>query len=447
MIVYKTIVTKWKMLFAGIFCCLLVQTANAVAVLNIPLHQGRLVQSYSAIQSAFIADPEIADYHIKAPKQVYIYAKKIGSTTFYTTDKNGKIIQNYKIQVAQDLSSLDDALHTLFPSTKVHIVPVGEHAIAIKGSVQSSSEAEDIRATVAKFLPDPKNVINLLHVQGPGQINLRVEIIELVRTLDRAFGLDWLLTYKATDSNAQIHTSLIPTKLISNPLETIDVSGMFKRGNFSLTTLIRFLEQNNLATILSEPNLTAQSGESASFLVGGEFPVLLPSGVAQAPGVVYKNFGVSLTFSPTVLENNRINVQIKSEVSEISTQTSQGAVEIQGFSIPALTVRRAKTTVELASGQSFAIAGLLQNNSNKLFAQLPGIGNTPVLGALFRSQQFQRNETELVIIVTPYLVTPSGNQQLINPARGLQDESPANHAGAVRRATGADQNIGFILQG
>ena len=447
MIVYKTIATKWNMLIGGVLCCLLLQTANAVAVFNIPLHQGRLVQSYSAIQSAFIADPEIADYHIKSPKQVYIYAKKIGSTSFYTTDKNGKVIQNYKIEVGQDLSSLDEALRTLFPSTSVHIVSVGEHAIAIKGSVQSSSEAEDIRATVAKFLPDPKNVINLLHVQAPSQINLRVEIIELVRTLDRAFGLDWLLTYKSTDSSAQIHTNLIPTTFISNPLEAVDVSGMFKRGNFSLTTLIRFLEKNNLATILSEPNLTAQSGESASFLVGGEFPVLLPSGVAQAPGVVYKNFGVSLTFAPTVLENNRINLQIKSEVSEISTLTSQGAVEIQGFSIPALTVRRAKTTVELASGQSFAIAGLLQNNSNKLFAQLPGIGNTPVLGALFRSQQFQRNETELVIIVTPYLVTPSGNQQLINPVRGLQDESPANHAGAVRRATGADQNIGFILQG
>lgn len=445
----RTAAINWKIFIISALCgvCSLLPLANAASILSLPLHQGRLVQSYSAIQSAFIADPEIADYHIKSTKQVYIYAKKIGSTSFYTTDRNGKIIQNYKIEVTQDLSALHEALRILFPSTAVHLVSVGEHALAIKGDVASASEAEDIRNTVAKFLPKPSTVINLLHVQAASQINLRVEIIELQRTLDRAFGLDWLLSYQSTRSNAQIHTNLIPTTFTANPLNAVDVSGMFTKGNFSITTLLRFLEQNNLATILSEPNLTAQSGETASFLVGGEFPVLLPSGVAQAPGVVYKNYGVSLAFSPTVLANNKINVQIKSEVSEISTETSQGAVEIEGFSIPAVTVRRAKTTVELASGQSFAIAGLLQNNSNKLFAQLPGIGNTPILGALFRSQQYQRNETELVIIVTPYLVTPSGNKQLINPAKGLQNEGPANHAAAVRQATGADQNIGFILQG
>lgn len=444
--VYKKKSTPLKFLFFFL-CCFCGGQAYAAELLLLPLHTGRVLQSYAPIKTAFIADPSIADYHIKSSKQVYVYAKKIGSTSFYTMDKDGKILQNYKIEVNQNLSSLHQALGTLFPSARVNVVAIGEKAIAIKGTVSSASEAEDIRNTVAKFLPDPANVINLLHVDSATQINLRVEVIELDRTVDRTMGLDWMLNYKTNRSTGQIHTQLIPSSFISNPLDSVDFAGSLKPGNFTITALLRFLEQNHLATVLSEPNLTAQSGASASFLVGGEFPVLLPSGSAQTPGVIYKDYGVSLTFSPTVLSNDRIGIQIKSEVSELTTETGLGAVEIEGFSIPALVVRRAETAVELSSGQSFSIAGLLQNNANKLFSQLPGIGNVPILGALFRSQQFQRNETELVIIVTPYLVSPTSRTQLTNPLQGLKDEGPANRAAAVRHATGVDQNIGFILKG
>jgi pilus assembly protein CpaC len=199
---------------------------------------------------------------------------------------------------------------------------------------------------------------------------------------------------------------------------TDSLIGQFNTPNVHFDSVIDALDQNGLVNILAEPNLTAMSGETASFLAGGEFPIPVPqaSGTGGAITITYKPFGVALAFTPVVLAGGRISLRVRPEVSQIA---STGAVQVNGFSFPSLTTRRAETTIELGSGQTFAIGGLLQNNITDTLSGLPGLKDVPVLGALFRSTQFQRNETELVILVTPYLVRAVSDKRLATPRDGF----------------------------
>lgn len=421
---------------------LLVHYAYSETNLVIPLNQGRYIKTRNALDTIFVANPDIVDYHLRSPTQLYVFAKSVGSTSLYIKSKKDSSATLYRIQVSVDTSSTEKLIHRLFPSSNIQIIPINRDALAIKGIASTASDAQSIIMTVGKILKNgDKDIINLIKVNSPTQVNLRVEIVELSRELKRQYGVDWLLG----DSTAfQIQTTLLPDAFIPPIASQVAFRSFLKSGNFSLAAVLHFLEEKNLATILSEPNLTAQSGETASFLVGGEFPVISPAGIGQSPSVTYKKYGVALDFSPTVLTEKRIHLQIRSEVSEISNNPANGAVDFGGTRIPALTTRQASTAIELKSGQSFAIAGLLQNNANKLFKELPGIAKTPILGALFRSQQFQRKETELIILVTPYLVSPAGSKQLTQPLKGLVKESPATEHAALCQGTGCDQNMSFL---
>ena len=416
----------------------------AATTLTIPLNQGQYIKSEKPLDTIFVANPEVADYHLRSPTEIYVFSKNVGTTTLYVKSAQDKLAKQYTIKVIIDATSAEKIIRKLFPNAHVQIIPIQQNAVALKGTVASASDAEAIYDVVGKILKiGVTDRVNLLKIDAPTQINLRVEIVEISRELKRHYGVDWLTS--TPSSSLQLHTKLLSDAFIPPFLNQVSLSGFIKRGDFSLTAVLHFLEENNLATILSEPNLTAQSGETASFLVGGEFPVLIPAGIGQAPGVQYKKYGVSLDFSPTALAGKRIHLQMRSEVSEITNETTQGAVEISGVRVPAVTTRQASTAIELKSGQSFAIAGLLQNNANKLLKQLPALGNVPIIGALFRSQQFQRKETELIIIVTPYLVSPSGARQLTNPLSGLVKENPATHHAAYCQGKGCNQNIGFLL--
>ncbi|OGT37337.1 MAG: hypothetical protein A3F12_06155 [Gammaproteobacteria bacterium RIFCSPHIGHO2_12_FULL_38_14] len=413
--------------------------SNNTSTLNIELNKGMLLRVGKNTGTIFIADPSIADFHLRAPGLLYLYTKRLGTTSLYVTNKQGEILFRYTIRVIQGISSLQSILNEVIPGNRIKIISTGENII-LRGTVKSGAQAEDARSIAEKFTNDPKKVLTFLHVTAPTQVNLRVQVMEMSREAIRALGIDWTAGFTTNNTNFTINPILFPSEFPTDGsiFNTVKFAGkLTNRGNFNLENfVVNILERNGLVTVLSEPNLTALTGQTASFLVGGEFPIPVPQG-NDAITIMFKKFGVSLAFTPTILENGKINLQVRPEVSQLSTE---GAVTTNGFVIPSLSVRRAQTTVELNSGQSFAIAGLLQNNANKIVQQLPGISQVPVLGKLFRSERFKRNETELVIIVTPYIVQPVGNDAFLYPTDNANADLTLSYSYPTHQ-----KNIGFIL--
>jgi len=371
-------------------------------------HQGRLVRLSGPAASVFIANPEIADVTVKSARMVYVFGKKPGTTTLFAVDRKENIIADIDISVTHDLTALDRAIKTLLPASGVSVGSV-EGAIVLEGSVPSATDAEDVRRLAVRFIEEGEEVINRLAVTDPNQVNVRVRIAEVSRTAIRQLGLNFDIT-KGDFSFTSGETFL------QNPAALAGTSGFtllgdqfgaglirnFNVGSATLNVLFDALESIGLAKTLAEPNLTALSGETASFLAGGEFPI--PT-IDQDGRVVveFKEFGISLSFTPTLISNNRISMRVRPEVSQLS---AVGAVSVNGLSISALTTRRAETTIELASGRTFAIAGLFQEEFRDNIRQIPFIADVPLLGELFKSEQFRKNESELIILVTPYVVQP-----------------------------------------
>src|SRR3990167_2068074 len=406
-------------------------------ILTLELFKGVMVNIGSDIGSVFIADPNIVDYHLKAPGMLYLYAKKAGSTSLYVANKQGKVTFRYTVRVTQNVSELASIMKTILPDAHIKILSLGENII-LRGTVKSAAQAQDAKILVEKYVGDPNKILTFLHVDAPTQVNLRVQVVEMSREAIRSIGINWSVNFTTPNTVFNINPILIPTEFAQASSNAVNLTGnLLNRGNFNLKSLIQLLEQSGLVTVLSEPNLTALSGEKASFLVGGEFPIPVPQGVSGAVTIIFKKFGVSLAFVPTILENGKINLQVRPEVSQLS---EQGAVTLQGFVVPSLTTRQAQTTVELRSGQSFAIAGLLQNNATKFIQQFPGMGNIPILGRLFRSERFKRSETELVIIITPYIVQPGGNEAFLYPTDDINADITASFSRQSKIP-----NVGFIL--
>jgi pilus assembly protein CpaC len=296
---------------------------------------------------------------------------------------------------------------------------------------------------------------------SPSQVQLRVRVAEVSRNVLKQFGINWnalFSTGKFLFGIATANPIIVGTSLLASTRPTDSIFGSFNSGSLDINGLIDALDDNGLITVLAEPNLTAVSGKPATFLAGGEFPIIVPDSDGRVT-IEFKQFGVSLGFTPTILSENRISLHVKPEVSQLSTA---GAIRIDNFTIPSLTTRRAETTVELGNGQSFAIAGLLQNNIRHDIDKFPGLGDLPVLGTLFRSDRFQRDETELVIIVTPYIVRPVSSQKLALPTDGMvppTDEDRILHGRLYRPSGRRDvpapivgnhaetrQPIGFVLE-
>ena len=378
--------------------------------------KGVVVRLEHPANSVFVADPDVADIQAKSSTLIYLFGKTGGETTLFAVGEHDQVSLNATIRVRYDTGRIEEAIHQLAPRSAVSVNTIGD-ALVIDGTVYDAAEGDDIRRVAARYLQDPKQLINRMRVDAPSQINLRVRIAEVSRDLIKQLGFNWdtetigsNFVFGLTGGPNQTRFgNLFNTRTLSTDLKTTvnNLFGEAKFGGTDLNTLIDALDSEGLITVLAEPNLTAVSGEPASFLAGGEFPVPVSSTVTngiQEIAVSWKKFGVSLSFVATIGSGNRINLHVVPEVSELS---SAGAVNLGGIQLPALTTRHADTTVDLASGQSFAIAGLLQNNVTQNMQKYPWLADVPVLGQLFRSESFRRQESELVIIVTPYVVRPT----------------------------------------
>jgi pilus assembly protein CpaC len=373
--------------------------------LELEVNKGVLVRLPKPASAVFVANPAFADISVKSPTLVYVMGKQTGVTSLFAVDDNDRVLADVNLVVNHNLSDIRSSINTVLPNTQLeaHSVPGG---LLLTGLVNSAREAEEAQRIGNQFLAENEALINQILVVGPNQVNLRVRIAEVSRNVLKRLGFNFDLL----GSVGNFAFGLATGRPFAAALGT--GAGLANAGAISIDAL----EDEGLVTLLAEPNLTALSGETASFLAGGEFPVP----IAQEDNKItieFKSFGVSLSFTPTIVSDDRISLKVLPEVSSLS---SSGAVTLNGISIPALSTRRANTTVELGSGQSFAIAGLLQADSNQTVNEFPGLADIPILGALFRSTDFNRRETELVIIVTPYLVRPVSTAALAVPTDGFE---------------------------
>jgi pilus assembly protein CpaC len=392
--------------------------------LRIEVRKGQVIRLPSPAATVFVADPEIADVQAQSPSIVYLFGRRAGSTSLYAVDENDQILLRTMVLVEHNLSGLRAAIDQLAPGNRVRASSV-DGSIVLDGTVDTPVEAQELRELGARFLGEEEVLLYRVRVSASTQVHLRVRVAEVSREVIKEFGINWETVFETGDLLFGFATgrpafgaagSVFRGPPQANGTIPDLFFGNFTPGDNVVNTAIDALEQEGLVNILAEPNLTALSGETASFLAGGEFPIPVASDEDEIE-IEFKEFGIQLAFTPTVLSGNRISLRVRPEVSELS---EDGAIEVNGLTIPALKTRRAETTVELGSGQSFAIGGLLSSDVQNAVSKTPGLGDLPVLGTLFRSTAFRRDETELVIIVTPYLVRPVDEPVLATPGDGYK---------------------------
>ncbi|PCD03311.1 secretion system protein [Sphingomonas spermidinifaciens] len=402
---------------------------------------GRMVTVATPITDVFVADGGIADVQVRSPGQFWVFGKKRGETTVYAVSKSGKVVYSTQLRVGDNYNSLDQMLGLAMPEATIRTTTMNG-VVLLTGTVAQPADAAEAERLVQAFVGKETNVVSRLRTATPLQVNLQVKIAEVSRSFLKNIG-----TNLTTRDNGSFLFGLsrgrqgtittvegvpgVPgapvdsngarpgDTLFGFPAQQDSSSLVGAAGRFLGLDLLASLDLGETigqVTTLANPNLTALSGETANFLAGGEIPIPISQGLG-AVSVQFKQYGVSLAYTPTVLADGRISLRVRPEVSQLS---AAGAVVFQGIQIPALTTRRAETTVELGSGQSFMIAGLLQNNHDNQIEKTPGLGDLPVLGTLFRSNGFRRQETELVIVVTPYLVKPVDANQIALPTDGYK---------------------------
>jgi pilus assembly protein CpaC len=434
-------------------------TAPLLGSARLEAGTGQLLNLPRPASTVIAADPRIARVQPTSPTGLFVMGVTEGRTTVIATAADGSLVAQYEIAVRGTVApaggtampavisagppagaaaapvnaaALEAALREALPGGRGLRVRVTASAIVLEGSVGSPAEAQRAAALAAAFGGEGRAVVNEMRVLSSTQVNVRVRIAEISRQITRELGLNWQALGSVGSFAFGLRSGASANTVagaVASGISTLSgnggpsrIAGGLQTSRLDINAVIDALAADRLITILAEPNLTAQSGETASFLAGGEFPVPVAANVTGQISIEFKPFGVSLSFVPTVLSADRMSLRVRPEVSELS---QNGAISVPISSgtvqIPALTVRRAETTVELGSGQSFAIAGLLQRNSTQLQEGVAGIADLPVLGPLFRSDRFQRNESELVIIVTPYIVQPvSDPAALATPADGFR---------------------------
>lgn len=405
-----------------LFTALPADASQAFTPQAIELTRGKsmVLDSAEPIKRISLADPEVADILLLSPHQIYLTGKATGATNLTLWGVTGRVSRVYDVTVTPDTAALKNMLHKLLPEERnIRVMTAGD-SITLSGTV--SSTAALTTALDAAELYAPEQVANMLSVGGVHQVMLEVKVAEMHRTVMEKLGID-LAYYMNGDFAFTLLNDLFALDNQNGPLNLNGPgavangamaagnmrinpgrNGLFRihHGTRTLTGFLDVLKQNGLIKVLAEPTLISRSGEEAQFLAGGEIPVPVPQGLGTV-AIEYKEYGVGLAFSPTVLSGNRISLKVQPEVSELDYTN---AIQLSGFTIPAITSRRTSTTVELGDGQSFAIAGLLQEHIRESAKKYPVLGDIPVLGTLFRSSQFQKAETELVIIVTPHLAKP-----------------------------------------
>ncbi len=445
---------------------------------QLSIGQGELITLPANVASVWTSNPGVADVYVNNPRQIHLFGKEFGEATVFATSASGQVVYATNVRVAQNLTSLDRMIKAAMPDADVSITTVGQIAV-LNGTVKSPQDSEQAQRLVTSLLnpgvnlSDPNaqlkmGVINRLRTATPLQVNLQVRFAEVSRSFIKDFGVNTVTRDQTSGFNFGLIQGRPDFGKITTPdlskLPVLDASSRFGfpagtislpydpvRGDFvypgtgsaysftkgstngtiglagkllglDILSALDLGETVGQVSTLTNPNLTAISGETGSFLVGGEIPILVNNGLSGT-SVEYKPYGVSLTYTPTVLADGRISLRVKPEVSQLD---SGSGVNVGGSVIPALTTRRAETTVELGSGESMVIGGLLSNSHNNQFTKTPGVGDLPVLGALFRSNSFRRNETELVIVITPYLVKPVNANDIVLPTDGYKAPNDFN---------------------
>ncbi|RJR32982.1 MAG: type II and III secretion system protein family protein [Desulfobacteraceae bacterium] len=381
-------------------------------IMQIPVGKSVIVKSLEPVKRVSLADPAVANFVLISPHEVYITGKAVGTTNMTLwQDKSGHKV--YDVEVVLDVSMLKQRLHEILPGENDLRVTAANDSLTLSGRVSNAVVMSEALALARAHAPEAK-VNNLIEVGGVHQVMLEVRVAEMQRSLIRRLGVNFNYV---TDSGKFGITQLAGLTQLVRPTDSnIGATGpfatfvspavnallRFRTAGATWTGFVDALKQDGLVKVLAEPTLIALSGHQANFLAGGEFPVPVPQGLGTV-AIEYKKFGVGLVFTPTVLSDGKINIKVAPEVSELDFTT---AVQFSGFVIPGLTTRTAETVIELADGQSFAIAGLLKDNIRDVMDKFPLLGDIPILGALFRSRSFQKSETELIIIATPHLVKP-----------------------------------------
>ncbi len=384
----------------------LIRGTEEVEKLDLIAGKTIVLQSKKPIKRVFVAESDIAEANVFSPTEIVLTGKGPGTTTLSLWQENNGMVGIYTLEVKYDVARLKQQLHSLFPEEKDLRIIATHDSITLSGRMSDTASLAEVMALAHSYAPKNK-VNNLVEVSGVHQVMLEVRVAEMSRSLIRKLGIN--LTYLDSGTiNGNIYQHNITTNF-SNLFSTAadgGVRGLFSffddGGDWGLTGLIDILEAEGLTQVLAEPTLIALSGQTANFLAGGEFPVPVDEG-DDGVEIEWKEFGVGLSFTPKVLSKNRINLKVQPEVSQLDFSAG---IQVGGVRVPGISTRRASTTVELADGQSFAIAGLLQDNITNEIDKFPWLGDIPVLGNLFKSRAYRQNETELIIVATPHLVKP-----------------------------------------
>ena len=391
--------------------------AKPAETLNLSQGTGTLVRLSGPMTDVFIANDSVADVQVRSASQLYIFGKARGETTIYATGKGGRVVYAANVRVGHNVGSVDEMLRMAMPESSITATPMND-LMLLTGTVSSPEDVEEAQRLVQAYVGQGTQVVSRLRSATPLQVTLKVKIAEVSRSLLKSIGVNILTNDPSSGFQFGIAqgggislpptnctTNCAPSRVIRSAIgSTLSASGTL--FGLDILSSLDLAETDGLVSTLAEPNLTALSGETASFLAGGEFPIPVSQSLGSV-AIEYKQYGVSLAFTPIVLADGRISMRVRPEVSELS---AEGSIRLNGFDVPALTTRRAETTVELGSGQSFMLAGLLRNSNINNINKAPFLGDLPILGSLFRSTSYRRQETELVIIVTPYLVRPSSNR-------------------------------------
>jgi pilus assembly protein CpaC len=389
--------------------------------LTLPMNKSQLFRTNQPIARIAVGNPAIADAVPLSSQSFYIYGKKSGSTNVSVYGGNSRLLAVLDIIVGADVEAIKKALYDMLPNEQIGVQAIND-SISLTGTVDSPAKVNRAVEIAKQFVEKDKTLVNDMRVTGTQQVMLEVRVAEIQRNVAKNLDFKPFLRIGNPDRPSFSLTTQDPL----NPQNFAIAVGRVTGHNFLFTETLELLESKGVAKILAEPNLIAMSGDTASFLAGGEFPIPVSTtpGAGGLPTVTieYKQFGISLAFTPTVVDKDLINLAVAPEVSQLDKTNS---VTLNGFVIPGIATRRARTTVELRDGQSFAIAGLLSSNFLDSMRGIPGIMDIPVLGALFRSSDYNRQETELVIIVTPRLVHPAPATTLVAPTDSFVPPSDA----------------------
>jgi len=405
------------------------------------------------IKDVLVADPKIANAVVRSAQRAYIIGAAVGQTNIVFFDSAGQQMAAYDIAVKRDLNGVRAALKQALPNAEILIEGVGD-GVVLSGTASSPIEAQQAGEMAARLVGGAEKVVNSIAVRGRDQVMLKVTVAEVARSIIKQLGID--LTANMTYGTAVVNFSNAnPFTAYGRALTNNTATGAFGGGNIpSVTATLRAMESAGVVRTLAEPNLTAISGESATFIAGGEFPV--PAGYSCDPTthvcttqISFKKFGISLNFTPVVLNEGRISLRVMTEVSELSNDNSitlsQSVTNstVNSVTIPSIKTRRAETTLEIPSGGAMAMAGLIQEQTKQAISGFPGLSQLPVLGTLFRSRDFVNSQTELMVLVTPYVVRAVAQKDLSRPDDGFASASDpqSDLLGSINRIYGVPGRV------